>query len=145
MDVQSAQSPIAQSAPVTTDQTSQQPPSPTKMVTPIFDKKTGAVIFPLERKYMKVYKEGKEVDVEFMTSLARNRMQVRVKDITLWAVGNKFEIRGKGITYTCIVKSIRKSKMVIQKIDQVLEQLLELVEDELAADMDKLKDVVEQK
>ena len=99
----------------------QVPPS-TRVVQPIFDRKTGALFFPAEKRYLKVLKDKEELTVEYMHSLARDRMQIKVDNISLWQIGDSFQIKGKGLTYICIVKSIRKRKVVIQKTDQILEK-----------------------
>ena len=97
-------------------------PSNTRMLNPVFDKKTGAIFFPHEKKYMKINKDDKPQEVEFMSNLNRDRMQLRVKNPQEWLIGEKLSIKGDGITYICVIKSIRKNKVVIRKIDEIEEK-----------------------
>jgi len=106
-------------------------PQDTHMIKPIFDKKTGAILFPYEKKYMKVNKNNVTQDVEYMHSLNRDRMQIKVKFTGEWFTGDKLSIEGENITYICVVKSSRKNKVIIRKIDEIKERTnYELTEEE---------------
>jgi hypothetical protein len=85
---------------------------------PLYNKKTGIVYFPFEKKLLKVVKDGIESTVEFMHTLARDRMQIRVSNVKEWNIGEIFTIKGKDIVFTCKVVSVRDNKLVIKKITE---------------------------
>jgi len=84
----------------------------------IFDKKLNAVMMPYEKKLLLVKKESVEIEVEFLDSLPRNRMKIRVKDPSEWKKGDTIIIDGLGITYSCIVKTISANKIVIKNLSE---------------------------
>jgi len=93
--------------------------APTKIIRPIFDKKTGAICIPYEKKYIRVRKEDikKDIDVLFIGSLARNRLRVKVLKEDNWKNGDALTMAGKGVIHTCILKSLKNNKAVIQSIE----------------------------
>lgn len=98
-------------------------PNSDEFVKPFFDKKTNAIYFLYKKKFLKVEKDGKTLDVEFLDSLLRDRMQIRILDDNQnWKVGDLLQILGtkesKSI-YTCIVKKIKNKKAVIKKIEEI--------------------------
>ena len=92
--------------------------APTKVIRPIFDKKTGAICVPYEEKFIQVRKEGaeKDIDVLFIGPLARNRLRVRVDKKDSWKSGDMLTMKGKGVIHTCILKSLKNNKAVIQSL-----------------------------
>lgn len=91
---------------------------------PIYNRKTGIFYTPFEKKLLKITKGDTEYSVEFITSLPRERMQIRVENINQWHEGDTLTIKGKDITYTCKVTSVNKNRKVIIKKYQRINQLI---------------------
>lgn len=91
---------------------------PDRMIYPIFDKKLNTVVLPYEKRLLLIKKESVQKEVEYLDSLPRNRMRIRVKDISEWKKGDTITIEGAGITYTCVVKTISGNKIVIKNVDE---------------------------
>ena len=101
--------------------------APTKVIRPIFDKKTGAICIPYEKKYIRVRKENtkKDIDVLFIGSLARNRLRVKILKEDNWENGDMLTMKGKDVIHTCVLKSLKNNKAVIQslKIEETKEKI----------------------
>jgi len=82
----------------------------------IYHKGLDAVVLPVEQQLLKIIKKGVEETVTFMKVLNRDRMQIRVDHPEQWTEGQKIQINGDQILYTCQVNSIRDNKVVIKKV-----------------------------
>jgi hypothetical protein len=99
---------------------------------PVYNKKTGIAYTPFEKKLLKVIKGDTEYVVEFITSLPRDRMQIRVDKPNAWHKGDILTITGKGIVYSCKVTNVRENrKIIIKKIGENKETNLTPEEQEI--------------
>lgn len=90
-----------------------------QVIRPVYNKKTQTLHIPFEKKLLKITKAGAEQTVEFMSSLPRERMQIRVSDTTNWQENDLVTITGKNVTYTCKVANVKKNcKVIIKKISE---------------------------
>ena len=90
-----------------------------QVIRPIYNKKTQILHIPFEKKLLKITKAGTEQTVEFMSSLPRERMQIRVTDVGNWRENDLVTITGKNVIYTCKVANVKKNcKVIIKKISE---------------------------
>lgn len=112
-------------------------PNNVKMINPIIDK-TGAIYLPYEKKLMRIIKNKVEETVELINVLPRERMLLRVEDVSKWNKGNKLEIHGKGVIFSCKVSSVnRNKKVVIKKVaeNKLNDEKLNKEESEIIKDL----------
>lgn len=81
----------------------------------IYNKRTQTLYMPYEKKLLKAMKANEEQVVEFISSLPRERMQIRVKNPDQWHDNDMLTIAGKDVIYTCKVASVGKNRKVVIK------------------------------